>query len=692
MNTTDLPPLPPVKTERKVIPVALIHPSPLNPRMVAKKDRASLESSLRAQGQLVALWLRPHKEKAGEFELVDGERRWWGMQAAGITEAVADVGDFTDPHILRITWTTGTEGKRLTALEEGRWAAGAMKSMPGATLESIGKLVGVVASTLHTRLALLELPDFAQEALQSGKLPATTAYLIATVPGPARIDFARQVITPEDEKGPLSFDAADALRRANYSRTLKGAPFDTEDAELLPGAGACKTCRFRAGNNREEYGEVKNPHTCMHTACFADKEAASRARVAAKEAGKIALSREENAIVFAGGAAEPAPESGYVVATRPIPADLVKAEVAAQGAPSFAEVSPTARIFVGTSGAGVVVDLVKVDEAIAATREPDIFKPAIVAQHSLKDNRGSHHETSDGERVETPAVADVVAPKAEPVAGSIAADQKKRRTAETAAAKALAKKLRECSEWLAELVGALVKPDKPSGYAYTRASLRWEHVLRSVPDEDALLVLRAVSSEAPAKGESAKSALAEFVSGIGGAVELDAIVDALDLASALRAQGVEAPWVKDWHQHLVVPLSAKGEPEVAPAKPAAPPMEAAEQDKLTAIAKADADGMPIAEISRSFGVPEAELYGMLQKPAPDHLIKEARQRVDDLFAECGTTAPAAKDAMAKLACKCRLSEIKTLDQWVALAAQLKRIADSRARRGGEPAAAKEGGE
>lgn len=548
----------PVATQPARVAVAAIHASPLNPRRVGEKDRGALAESLRAQGQLVALWVRPHREIPGGYELVDGERRWWGLKAAGIAEARVEVGDFSDEDILRITWTTGTEGKGLTAIEQARWARTAM-ARPGATLESVGALVGVQGSALRKRLLLLDLPAEIQDAVQAGKLPPMTAFLIAGVPGAAQERFAHEVLHPDDEEGPLSYAAAETLRRASYARTLKAAPFDPEDAGLVARAGACSTCRFRAGNNVEEYGPTRSPNTCMHVACFEEKEAAARARAVAKEEGKVALSQEENAAVFPAGATEPAAASGYVAATRPIPADLVKDEVAAQGAPSFSEVSPAARVYVGTDGHGRLVDLVKVPEAITVATEPAIFRAEVVARHGLRDNEAGRHRNSDDEMVRTPALRDVAPAKAEPTKGSIAAEQKRAAKAEKAAEKSKAKKLRECAEWMLDLFESLSAPEslKPAGYAYTRASLKWEHLIRSVSDEDALLVLRALSEDDPAKGQTGKDALKEFVAGIGGASELEAVCDLLLVASALRAQGAQAEWVVEWHKHLVAPVDQR---------------------------------------------------------------------------------------------------------------------------------------
>jgi ParB family transcriptional regulator, chromosome partitioning protein len=52
---------------------------------------------------------------------------------------------------------------------------------------------------------------------------------------------------------------------------LKTAPFDTEDANLLPAAGACSVCPKRTGNNPLLFPEIKNKSLCMDPACHQAK-------------------------------------------------------------------------------------------------------------------------------------------------------------------------------------------------------------------------------------------------------------------------------------------------------------------------------------------------------------------------------------------------------------------------------------
>jgi len=49
---------------------------------------------------------------------------------------------------------------------------------------------------------------------------------------------------------------------------LKNAPFDTENANLLPAAGACTACPKRTGNNPLLFPEIRNKSLCTDPACY----------------------------------------------------------------------------------------------------------------------------------------------------------------------------------------------------------------------------------------------------------------------------------------------------------------------------------------------------------------------------------------------------------------------------------------
>jgi ParB family chromosome partitioning protein len=62
---------------------------------------------------------------------------------------------------------------------------------------------------------------------------------------------------------------------------LKNAPFDINDADLLPAAGACSTCPKRTGNNPLLFQEIRKKSLCTDPACYQAKiEALVKIRVA----------------------------------------------------------------------------------------------------------------------------------------------------------------------------------------------------------------------------------------------------------------------------------------------------------------------------------------------------------------------------------------------------------------------------
>jgi ParB family chromosome partitioning protein len=85
---------------------------------------------------------------------------------------------------------------------------------------------------------------------------------------------------------------------------LDGAPFATDDAELVPGAGPCTACPKRTGNAKALFADVGQDDVCTDPTCFASKVEAGwqRAVADARELGRAVLSDKESEKVFLGGA------------------------------------------------------------------------------------------------------------------------------------------------------------------------------------------------------------------------------------------------------------------------------------------------------------------------------------------------------------------------------------------------------
>ncbi|MFW6198151.1 MAG: hypothetical protein ACOC5B_04745, partial [Myxococcota bacterium] len=74
---------------------------------------------------------------------------------------------------------------------------------------------------------------------------------------------------------PLSARRASEHIQSRYMLRLKGAPFKTDDAELVPDAGPCTVCPHRTGNQLEIFEDVGSADVCTLPACFEAKSDAA---------------------------------------------------------------------------------------------------------------------------------------------------------------------------------------------------------------------------------------------------------------------------------------------------------------------------------------------------------------------------------------------------------------------------------
>jgi ParB/RepB/Spo0J family partition protein len=274
------------------------------------------------------------------WQLVFGECRWRASEIAKREELPCIVEELTDDDAREVQQIENLHRRDLTPLEEAQGVEEMLSlqnddGSPRYTIESLALKLGHKPGWVYKRRELLKLPAAAKKALEGGELSPKVARLIATVPGPARVEFTQKVLKPEFDEGPLSYAAALELRDAEFAKVLKGTPFALEDATLLPEAGACVGCPKMSANCAELFEGDDTAHlkqrTCMDPACYRSKIEALQKRqaVAAEKEGKIMLSPADAAKVypFYTKDGDMDPQSPYVQIARK-PADhLIKKEV-----------------------------------------------------------------------------------------------------------------------------------------------------------------------------------------------------------------------------------------------------------------------------------------------------------------------------------------------------------------------------
>jgi ParB/RepB/Spo0J family partition protein len=280
--------------------VDTIHPSPTNPRKSFPADEmAEMIGSVTRHGVLQPILVRPWPlayayagDTAPLYELVAGERRYRAAKGAGLEGIPAMVRNLSDHEVLEIQIIENLQRKGLHPIEEAEGYA-LMINDHGYTADQLAEKIGKSRAYIYGRMKLTALCMPARLAFRDGKLTASTALLIARIPGEALQVKALDAITAGYE-GILSYRAAAEVIQDEFCLYLDEAVFPQENLLLVPGAGACSTCPKRSGTNPELFADIERADVCTDPECHQQKTKAwlTYQRKQAEAEGKTVISGE----------------------------------------------------------------------------------------------------------------------------------------------------------------------------------------------------------------------------------------------------------------------------------------------------------------------------------------------------------------------------------------------------------------
>ena len=216
-----------VNSERRnemLVPVETIHPNPDQPRRHFDADDLNdLAGSIRSKGIIQPLVVRAHPVKAGEYEIVAGERRWRASQLAQLHELPVVVREFSDLDVLEIAIIENIQRADLNPIEE---AIGYRQLMDkfGHTQEQMAEALGKSRPHIANVLRLLALPEDVQRFVINGSLSSGHARALITAPNAS--DLARVVIA----RG-LSVRQTEKLVKEPKAPGKERAPKSAKDAD-----------------------------------------------------------------------------------------------------------------------------------------------------------------------------------------------------------------------------------------------------------------------------------------------------------------------------------------------------------------------------------------------------------------------------------------------------------------------------
>ena len=275
------------------IPLDTVVESKTNPRKTYDKDAlAELATSLGKHGVLQPILVRTLEGKGGTYEIVAGHRRFRAAKLAKLTEIPATVRELGDQEVLEIQVVENLQRVDLHPLEEAEGYRRLIKEF-GYRAEDLGDKVGKSRAYIYARMKLADLPKAAKQAFRDGKLTSSIALLFARIPDKKLAEKAVAEVIDDPEE--LTFRQVKEWLARDYMRTLKAAPFDTADPELLPAVGSCTDCPKRTGSQPDLFGDV-SADVCTEPGCFRDKVAAGfdvRVREVEAAGGRRATKAEQ---------------------------------------------------------------------------------------------------------------------------------------------------------------------------------------------------------------------------------------------------------------------------------------------------------------------------------------------------------------------------------------------------------------
>jgi ParB/RepB/Spo0J family partition protein len=280
--------------------VDTIHPSPTNPRKsFPAEEMAEMIDSVTRHGVLQPVLVRPWPaayahggDTAPLYELVAGERRYRAAKGAGLEGIPAMVRNLSDHEVLEIQIIENLQRKGLHPIEEAEGYA-LMIQEHGYTADQLAEKIGKSRAYIYGRMKLTALSMPARLAFRDGKLTASTALLIARIPGETLQVKALDAITAGYE-GILSYRAAAEVIQDEFCLYLDEASFPQENLLLVAAAGACSTCPKRSGTNPELFADIERADVCTDPDCYQQKSKAWLAyqRKQAEDEGKTVISGE----------------------------------------------------------------------------------------------------------------------------------------------------------------------------------------------------------------------------------------------------------------------------------------------------------------------------------------------------------------------------------------------------------------
>ncbi len=145
-----------------------------------------LASSIKKNGIIQPIAVRPSKKKDNTYDIIAGERRWLAAQKAGLHEVPIIILDLDDNEALEVAIVENIQREDLNIIEEAKGFERLHKEF-GYDQDKIAQMMSKSRSHISNTLRLLTLPKDIIAMLQDGELTAGQARPLVGLPNASQI-------------------------------------------------------------------------------------------------------------------------------------------------------------------------------------------------------------------------------------------------------------------------------------------------------------------------------------------------------------------------------------------------------------------------------------------------------------------------------------------------------------------------
>ena len=188
------------KFKKNILAISDLQKNKYQPRIIFDQDKLEeLSMSIKENGVIQPIAVRPNKYEAGKYEIVAGERRWLAAQKAGLNEVPVVILNVDDQKSLEIAIVENVQRQDLNIVEEAKGYQRLHKEF-GYDHDKISKLLSKSRSHVSNTIRLLSLPNDVIGLLEEGKLTAGQARPLIGMPNASEVaeNIAKKKVAARD--------------------------------------------------------------------------------------------------------------------------------------------------------------------------------------------------------------------------------------------------------------------------------------------------------------------------------------------------------------------------------------------------------------------------------------------------------------------------------------------------------------